>query len=118
MNTATANPQIDTANGKKPREFLGQSVGFENELIGQSNLPHQPSRPTCRRAWPILVDRQVFQTPWKSRPGPTASGRNMPSTARIRQGAKLGIRREHSKARIRHWIARAERLTGYRMRPG
>jgi hypothetical protein len=95
MNTATANPQIDTANGKEPREFLGQSVGFENELIGQSNLPHQPSRPTCRRAWPILVNRQVFQTPWKSRPGPTASGRNMPSTARIRQGAKLGIRREH-----------------------
>src|SRR6266550_4219544 len=95
MNTATANPQIDTANGKKPREFLAQSVGFENELIGQSNLPHQPSRTTCRRAWPILVNRQVFQTPWKSRPGPTASGRNMPSTVRIRQGAKLGIRREH-----------------------
>jgi hypothetical protein len=42
MNTATANPQIDTANGKEPREFLGQSVGFENELIGQSNVPHQP----------------------------------------------------------------------------
>jgi hypothetical protein len=29
-------------------------VGFKNELIGQSNFPHRPSRPTCRRAWPIL----------------------------------------------------------------
>ncbi len=50
MNTATANPQIDTANGKEPREFLGQSVGFENELIGQSNFPPSalaPDLPSC-----------------------------------------------------------------------
>jgi hypothetical protein len=45
MNTATANPQIDIANGKEPREFLGQSVGFENELIGQSNLPPSARAP-------------------------------------------------------------------------
>jgi hypothetical protein len=41
----------------------------------------------------------------------------MPSTARIRQGAKLGIQREHSKARIRDWIAQAERLAGCGIRP-
>ena len=43
MNAAAADPEIDIANGKETREFLGQSVGFENELIGQSNFPHQPS---------------------------------------------------------------------------
>jgi hypothetical protein len=42
VNAATADPEIDIANGEKPRELLGQSVGFENELIGQSNFPHQP----------------------------------------------------------------------------
>jgi hypothetical protein len=42
VNAATANPKIDIANGDEPREFLGQSVGFKNELIGQSNFPHQP----------------------------------------------------------------------------
>jgi hypothetical protein len=43
VNAATADPKIDIANGKEACEFLGQSVGFENELIGQSNFPHQPS---------------------------------------------------------------------------
>jgi hypothetical protein len=40
MNAATANPEIDIAYGKEPREFLAQSMGFENELIGQSNSPN------------------------------------------------------------------------------
>jgi hypothetical protein len=44
VNTATANLEIDIANGEEPRKFLGQSVGFENELIGQSNFPHRLSR--------------------------------------------------------------------------
>ena len=39
VNTATADPQIDIANGEESRKFLGQSMGFENELIGQSNVP-------------------------------------------------------------------------------
>ena len=43
MNAATTNPKIDIANSEKSRKFLGQSVGFENELIGQSNFPRQPS---------------------------------------------------------------------------
>src|SRR3979409_325770 len=30
VNTATAHPKVDIANGKEAREFLGQSVGFEN----------------------------------------------------------------------------------------
>jgi hypothetical protein len=40
VNAATADPQIDIANGEESRKFLGQSVGFENELIGQSKFPH------------------------------------------------------------------------------
>ena len=43
VNAATADPKIDIANGEKAREFLGQAMGFENELIGQSNFPRQPS---------------------------------------------------------------------------
>jgi hypothetical protein len=37
---STADPEIDIANGEEAGEFLGQSMGFENELIGQSNFPH------------------------------------------------------------------------------
>ena len=43
MNAAAANPKANVANGKESREFLGQSVSFENELIRQSNSPHGPS---------------------------------------------------------------------------
>jgi hypothetical protein len=39
VNTATADPKIDIANGEKAFEFLGQSVRFKNKLIGQSNFP-------------------------------------------------------------------------------
>src|SRR3954454_12391452 len=42
VNTATANPQVDIADGEEARELLGQSVCFKNELIGQSSVPHQP----------------------------------------------------------------------------
>src|ERR1700692_1313369 len=59
MNAATADPEMDIANGEEPRKFLGQSVGFENELIGQSNLPHQPSARSAFRAWLIFPNRQV-----------------------------------------------------------
>src|SRR5258708_12268608 len=45
VDASAADPQIDVANGEEPREFLGQSVGFKNELIGQSNFPLQPSQP-------------------------------------------------------------------------
>jgi hypothetical protein len=44
VNAATADPQVDVANGEETRELLGQSVGFKNELIGQSNFPRQPSQ--------------------------------------------------------------------------
>jgi hypothetical protein len=40
MNAPTADPQADVANSEETREFLGQSVGFENKLISQSNFPH------------------------------------------------------------------------------
>jgi hypothetical protein len=45
MNAATADPEIDIANGEESRELLGQSVGFENVVIGQSNFPQKP----CQR---------------------------------------------------------------------
>jgi hypothetical protein len=50
VNAATPDPKIDIANGKEAREFLGQSAGLENELIGQSNFPRQPS-PRDPRGW-------------------------------------------------------------------
>src|SRR6266404_5404952 len=63
VNAATADPEIDIANREEPRELLAQSVGFENELIGQSNFPHQPDarERTQSRAWPIFPNRQM---PW------------------------------------------------------
>jgi hypothetical protein len=39
VDTATANPQINVSYGEEAREFLGQSVGFKNEVIGQTNFP-------------------------------------------------------------------------------
>jgi hypothetical protein len=39
MNTAAPNLETNVAYGDESREFLGQSVGFENELIRQSNSP-------------------------------------------------------------------------------
>jgi hypothetical protein len=51
------------------------------------------------RAWPIFfaTDRSLLGRLLgflgKSRPGPAACGLNMPSTGRITQGGKLGIRR-------------------------
>ena len=49
VDAATANPQVDIAHGEKARELLGQSMGFENELIGQSNFPPSASA-TARMA--------------------------------------------------------------------
>ena len=94
VNAAAADLERDVANGKETREFLGQSVGFENELIGQSNFPHQPSprRPVARgRFFPYAAGSS--RTSWKSVPDLPPPGRNMPSTARVRQGGKLGMRR-------------------------
>src|ERR1700738_1282103 len=89
MNTATANPEIDIANGKEAGELLGQSVGFENELIGQTNFPHQPSSRRLPRAAILTSPAGPPRTSW-NRPGPPPPGRNMPSTRGIRQGGKLG----------------------------
>src|SRR5260370_42030430 len=61
MDTATADPQTDIANGKEACEFLGQSVGFENELIGQSNFPHQLSQAKARSLRSLFFpNRQVL----------------------------------------------------------
>jgi hypothetical protein len=62
MNASATDPEIDIANGVEPREFLGQSVGFENELIGQSNFPHLAIAAKRCRVWPkFLRTWQVFQ---------------------------------------------------------
>ena len=62
MNAATADPKANVANGKETREFLGQSVGFENELIGQSIFPHQPSprRPIAGGRSFLTASSQAF----------------------------------------------------------
>ena len=93
VNTATADPKIDIANGKEAREFLGQSVGFENELIGQSNFPHQPtSRCAIARGQFFLTGRSLPDVLGKSRPGPAASGREYAVNGPpIRKAAKLGV---------------------------
>src|ERR1700732_2724119 len=75
MDAATADPKANVANGKETREFLGQSVGFENELISQSNFPHQPSP---RRP---IVAGQSFLTGRFSR-----ASWNSPRTGRLRAG--------------------------------
>src|SRR5216684_2807517 len=78
MNAATADPQIDTANGEETRKLLGQPVGFKNELIGQSDFPHRPSRPTCRRAWPVL---SLPAGSWDASKIPSRPGRLRPEYA-------------------------------------
>jgi hypothetical protein len=67
----TANPESDIANGEKPREFLGQSVGFENELIGQTNFP-LPAR--ISRHGLFVTYRQVPEDVPQRCPEPAASG--------------------------------------------
>src|SRR5258706_5505160 len=70
MNAATADPEIDIANGEKAREFLGQSMGLENELIGQSNFPRQPSPRGDIAGGYFFPNRQVLPIRLgKSRPG-------------------------------------------------
>jgi hypothetical protein len=66
-------------------------VGFENELIGQSNFPHQPSLARYA-AIAIFPNRQVLLRRLGNRPGPPPPGANMPSTPCLVQGGKLGMR--------------------------
>src|ERR1700729_4006956 len=48
VNTAATHLEADVAYSKESREFLGQSVGFENELIRQSN---SPARAIAATSW-------------------------------------------------------------------
>src|ERR1700730_890653 len=89
MNAAAPHLERAIADGKEPRKFLGQSVGYENELIGQTNFPHQPSSRRLPRAAILTSPAGPPRTSW-NRPGPPPPGRNMPSTRGIRQGGKLG----------------------------
>jgi hypothetical protein len=57
VNSAAANFETDIADGEKARKFLGQSVGFENELIGQANFPHRPSQRVSPRVVNFLRSR-------------------------------------------------------------
>src|SRR6266481_3051517 len=43
MNAPTSDPKADIENSEEACELLRQSLRFENELIGQSNFPRQPS---------------------------------------------------------------------------
>jgi hypothetical protein len=89
VNTATANLERDVANGKETREFLGQSMGFENELIGQTNVPPTPTQRSCPRLFfPCRAGFPEDGPETVRKPPPPR--RNMPSTERLRQGGKLG----------------------------
>src|SRR5262249_35266518 len=89
VNAATADLQCDIANCEKSREFLGQSVGFENELISQTI---SPCRTTMRAAF--LAQQRVPEgrlnkgSLWKP-PNPLPPEQNMPSTHCLRQGASF-----------------------------
>src|SRR6185437_8984267 len=85
VNAAPTDPETDVANGVESREFLGQSVGFENELIGQSNVPHRPSPRNVVRVWPNLFQPGRFsQTPYEIAPWevPSLAGRLRPGICR------------------------------------
>jgi hypothetical protein len=65
VNAATADLQSDIAYGEKSREFLGQSVGFENKLICQTNFP----LPRDRLRMALFGNRQPLRTsPEPSKP--------------------------------------------------
>jgi hypothetical protein len=75
MNAAATHLESDIANGEETRKFLGQSVGFENELIGQKNFP--PISRACEvpsRAANFLPLRAGSPGRLGNRPGPAASG--------------------------------------------
>jgi hypothetical protein len=94
MNAAAPNPEIDIANSKEPREFLAQSVGFENELIGQSNSPNSHRREARFAHDQFLPPAGSPRRLGNSVPDVPPPGGNMPSTPRFAQGRKLTIRAE------------------------
>src|SRR5206468_10288331 len=89
MNAAATHLESDVANGEETREFLGQSVGFENELISQTKFPRQPSPRVRSRATNFSLFGQALLDVLETVPSPPPPGRNMPSTVWVRQGGKL-----------------------------
>src|SRR5215212_8910591 len=90
MDAAAPNPKLDIANSEESRELLGQSAGLENELISQSNFPHQPS-PRSPRVWPTSVHRQVLAGASEKPPGRCPRPEyavNGPPYARRKAGAR------------------------------
>ena len=89
VDTAATHLERDVANGKETGEFLGQSAGFEDELIGQIDSPirHRREAPRPRG--------QLFSCPTgcphvlETVRGLSPPGRNMPSSAAVTQGGKL-----------------------------
>src|SRR5690349_2788928 len=94
VNAAAADPKVDIANGKETREFLRQSLGFENEIIRQSNSPISPQA-TPRRAWPTSICPGRFaKTSW-----------NSPWTRRLRAGIcrqRPSLRKAESSEKAAH----------------
>ncbi len=74
MNATAAHLQSNVANGEETRELLGQSVGFENELISQTNFPRQPSPRVRSRATNFSLFGQAPRDVLETVPEPTASG--------------------------------------------
>jgi hypothetical protein len=96
MNATTADFECDIAYGEKSREFLGQSVGFENELISQTNFP-PPRTPT--RTWLFFLLDRFLGEGLENRPETAASApeyavKGLPY-ARRKADAGCGLRREN-----------------------
>jgi hypothetical protein len=102
MNAATTYLQANVPNREETREFLGQSVGFKNELISQSNSPARHRRGVSPRVVDAFLTTGSPEALTKFRvlefrafefvPGPTASGPeyavNAPLCARRKEGQR------------------------------
>ena len=83
MDAATTYPEANVPDGEETRKFLGQTMGFENELISQSNSPTSHRRDVLPRMGYVSLRQAPPDALKVSRlgiralefvPGPAASG--------------------------------------------
>jgi hypothetical protein len=103
MYAATADLECDIAYGKKSREFLGQSVGFENELISQTNFPP----PRTQRTWLFFLLDRFLRERLENRPETAASGPEY-AVKRLRYARRKAVRRTvHAYCEMSLWSNRS-----------
>jgi hypothetical protein len=95
MNAAATHLESNVANGEETREFLSQSVGFENELIGQTNFPHQPSCEVPSRVANFFLFGQALPDVLETVPDlppPAGICRQRQGLGKAESSARLGAR--------------------------